>query len=122
VDYEGSSAVLYFMRDISDKMRLEEGIEALHSHAVNLAGASGRKQIYEITIKAVESVIGFHDLAILELREEGLVSVAYRGAPPWDRPLPLDGKGVLTRITSGEPVTQDLSSLSQSQAMVAYSA
>jgi PAS domain S-box-containing protein len=97
IDYVGAPAVLAFIRDISDKVRYQEGIEALHRHAAMISAVTNRNQIFEMTMDAVESVIGFHNLAFLELRDVGLVSVGNRGSNRLEISLPLDGKGVTVR-------------------------
>ena len=114
INYESRSSALIIARDVTQRIRDENRVMALHSHAASLAQAKTLEDVRKATLDAVESVIGFHLLSFLKVEKEGLISVGSRGAPPLKQRIPLDGKGitakaarekrsVLVKDTRGDP-------------------
>jgi len=97
IEYKNKPAVLALSRDVTERNRYERQVMALHRHAAALAQAGSYDEICKATLDAIESVIGFHLLAFMVVREEGLISIGNRGSPPLDRVLPLDGPGVTVK-------------------------
>jgi PAS domain S-box-containing protein len=113
-NFEGSTAAFIIGRDVTQRKRDENRIMALHLHSASLAKASTYENVHKATLDAVESVIGFHFLSFLRVEREGLISVGSRGASPFNRYIPIDGKGitakaarenwsVLVKDTRGDP-------------------
>ena len=97
IKYRGVDAILSFSRDITERNRYERQVMTLHRHAAALAQAGSYDEVCKATLDAIESVIGFHLLAFMAVREEGLISIGNRRSPPLDRALPLDGPGVTVK-------------------------
>ncbi len=72
IEFEGEKVALSVNRDISDRKETEqklkeskEKIQKLHEIAVDMESAKTREEVYELTIKAAESVLEFDLCTIL---------------------------------------------------------
>jgi PAS domain S-box-containing protein len=94
---QGKPSILIIGRDVSALKRQSRQVTALHRHATRLAEAGTRNEIMRATLDAVESVVGFHILTILEPIDGALVITSNRGVATPTIRLPLDGKGLTVR-------------------------
>jgi len=86
------------VREISERVRYESRLEALHQHASELVNAASIEEIAELTFKTIEWVLGFHggDFNIKEGDE--LRAIYSKGVDLKEHvDLPLDGPGVIVR-------------------------
>jgi PAS domain S-box-containing protein len=99
--YEGTIA------DITEGKRLEERLSALNLYGKRLNMADSLEKIYELTLDAMEQVLGFELAEFLIVRKGRLVVACQRGYPVALLDMLLDGtmKGITVKAaTSGLPV------------------
>ncbi len=98
-DQEGKPAeVLGVARDITDRLRYRGRLEALHSHAINLALASNVDEIAETTLDAIEMIFKVEDIEFIVTRDNVLELVERRGpGAPVRTVVPFDEPGVITK-------------------------
>jgi PAS domain S-box-containing protein len=83
--YEGT------LVDITEIKMLEERLSALNYYSGKLNVTSNLQQIYELTLDAMEKMLGFENAAFMVVEKGTLRGVCQRGYPePW-LDLPLDG-------------------------------
>ncbi|MFA5869551.1 MAG: GAF domain-containing protein, partial [Candidatus Bathyarchaeia archaeon] len=93
-ELSGGKVIQGIFRDISDRVQYEERLEALHRHATQLVQATSYEEVCSITLDTIESILGFHLLSLLRVKEGRLETVGRRGIPPLIQGLPLEGKGI----------------------------
>jgi PAS domain S-box-containing protein len=93
----GKPSILIIGRDVSEIKRQARQVNALHRHATMLAEARTKDEVIRATLDAVESVVGFHFLSILEPVDNALEIVQCRGLPISVRRYPLDGRGLTVK-------------------------
>lgn len=98
--YEGT------LVDISEIKMLEERLSALNFYSGKLNVANDLQQIYELTLDAMEKMLGFENAAFMVVEKDILRGVCQRGFPePW-LDLPLDGtkKGLTVKAVKTRQV------------------
>ena len=85
--------------NISERVRYEERLLALHKHATGLDDLSSEEEIREWTMDVLES-LGFEFISYLENTRVHLISRSSRGRHSLRRPLPLDGKGITVKVAN----------------------
>ena len=86
--------------NISERVRYEERLLALHKHATRLDDLSSEVEVREWTMDVLES-LGFEYISYMENTGVHLITRSSRGRIALMRPLPLDGKGI-TVIAANE--------------------
>jgi PAS domain S-box-containing protein len=98
ITYDGQTAVLAFHRDITDRKRYEEQLEALHSYATRLTEADTIEAVGETALEAIDVILGFSEGGFGVIQGGSLVFVRTRGVEPsWVGSLKLDGRGITVR-------------------------
>lgn len=97
IEFEKRSAILAFTRNISERKIFERRLQALHGNSISLSQVSTQKEVCEITLDAVEAVIGFQIATFLIVENDHLISIGNRGMEPLGKPLPLDGPGITVK-------------------------
>jgi PAS domain S-box-containing protein len=107
-------------RDITDRKRaeeerkrFEERLSALHTYSRDLNLADSMKEIYRLTLDAMQTVLGFEYADFFMIDKNMLCIVDQRGYPkPFPLELPLDGskKGISIKAvkTSNSVLVQDV--------------
>ena len=86
------------VREISDLVRYESRLEALHQHASELVNAASIEEIAELTFKTIEWIHGFHGGDFSVKVGDELRAIYSNGVDLKDHvSLPLDGPGVVVR-------------------------
>ncbi len=85
--------------NISERVRYEERLLALHRHATGLDDLSSEEEVREWTMDVLES-LGFEYISYLENTGVHLISRSSRGRHSLKRPLPLDGKGITVKVAN----------------------
>ena len=94
--YEGT------LTDITERKTLEERLSALNSYSGRLNTSRSLQQIYELTLDAMERMLGFENASFLIVERNKLQGVCQRGClEPW-LDLPLDGskKGITVKAAN----------------------
>lgn len=86
--------------NITDRVRYEERLTMLHSHASELASAAGFDEVREMTLDVMEATLGFKYISFLVRRDGHLIATGSRGLPPLKKPLPLDGRGITVKAAN----------------------
>ncbi len=86
--------------NMSERVRYEERLLALHKYATRLDDLSSEVEVREWTMDVLES-LGFEYISYLENTGVHLITRSSRGRNALKRPLPLDGKGI-TVIAANE--------------------
>ena len=94
---QGKMSILVIGRNMMEMNRHKRQMTALHRHATRLAEAKTRDEVMIATLDAVESVVGFHFLSILEPLNDALLLTHSKGEENIQVRLPLDGKGLTVR-------------------------
>ncbi|MCX6649842.1 MAG: GAF domain-containing protein [Candidatus Bathyarchaeota archaeon] len=95
--HDGKPAVLAIVRDVSESKRFERQMVALRDHAYILTEASSIEDVCQLTLDAVESVIGFQLGSFLIVEGNDLVSIGNRGSPTLGIPISIDGVGITAK-------------------------
>ncbi|MBC8497905.1 response regulator [Candidatus Bathyarchaeota archaeon] len=85
--------------NISERVRYEERLLALHRHATGLDDLSSEEEVREWTMDVLES-LGFEYISYLENTGVHLISRSSRGVNSLKRPIPLDGKGITVKVVN----------------------
>jgi len=91
--YDGISATLGIIRDVTDRVRYENRLEALHEYVNSLREAQNEEELYTLTIEAMDKALGFEITDILMVDGEVLRQVAAKENNPKGIELRLDGPG-----------------------------
>jgi PAS domain S-box-containing protein len=97
IEFEKKPAILAFTRNISERKIFERRLQALHSNSIGLSQASTQKEVCELTLDAVEAIIGFQIATFLIVEDDHLTAIGSRGMEPLGKPLPLDGQGITVK-------------------------
>lgn len=90
--------ILGVARDITEHLRYGDKLEALHSHAINLALASNIEEIAKTTLDAIEMIFRIEDLEFIVAKDETLQLVDRKGpGTPVRTVIPFDGAGIITK-------------------------
>jgi len=85
--------------NISERVRYEERLLALHKYATRLDDLSSEEEVREWTMDVLES-LGFEYISYLENTGVHLITRSSRGKNALKRPLPLDGKGITVKAAN----------------------
>lgn len=98
IRYLGRPASLSFLRDVTDRLKYQERLEALHSHVTKLTGTETIHDIATATVNTIENALGF-DIASFGVVEDGVLKfMVYNGGREDPTPgMPLDGPGITVR-------------------------
>lgn len=90
--------ILCVARDLTEHLRYGDKLEALHSHAINLALASNIEEIAKTTLDAIEMIFRIEDLEFIIAKDETLQLVDRKGpGTPVRTVIPFDGAGIITK-------------------------
>ena len=104
--YNDKPADIVFIRDITERLRYRERLEALHSHAINLALASDVDEIAETTLDAIEMIFKVEDIEFIVAGEESIELLKKKGPGPATRmKAAFDDPGLTTKAArTGESI------------------
>jgi PAS domain S-box-containing protein len=95
-------------RDITERKRYEKRLSALNTYSRNLNMAESMREIYSLTLDAMQKVLGFEYADFFMIEESVLRIIDQRGYPePFTLELPLDGskKGISVKaVKTGNSV------------------
>jgi PAS domain S-box-containing protein len=94
ITYDGEQTHLVFGKDVTDLLDYQRRLEALHRHAVILADAENIGGVCHATMDTIESILDYHLMTCMEVREGALHALESRGAPLIDFSLPIPGRGI----------------------------
>ncbi len=84
---------IWFFRDITERKRYEEKLEALHKHSVELSQTITLDEVAASTLNAIEEIFGFSYLGF-GVVEDGLLRFKYGRGESTVTELPLGGPGI----------------------------
>ena len=96
--YKGEDAYLAFIRDITEKKRNAERLEAIYQQAVQLSSAATIHQVSEKTLDIIETVFEYQTITFHVVEGSQLRTLGMRGAQYLDLTMPILGKGVTTKV------------------------
>lgn len=97
INYQGDEAFLCFIRDITDRKRNEERLNAIYQQATRLGSAMTIQEISETTLDIMESVFEYHTLTFHLVERKMLRTLGTRGKPTIELSLPLTGPGIMAK-------------------------
>jgi len=97
ISYRGDEAHLCFIRDITERKRNEERLEAIYQQATRLGTTSTTQEVSETTLDLMETVFYYHTITFHIVEGNQIVTLATRGAPSIEMKLPLTGSGITTK-------------------------
>jgi PAS domain S-box-containing protein len=96
--YNDKPADIVFIRDITERLKYRERLEALHSHAINLALTSDVDEIAETTLDAIEMIFKVEDIEFIVARDRVLELIERRGPGTSVRKVvPFNETGIITK-------------------------
>ena len=95
--YHGEEAHLVFIRDITEKKRNAERLDAIYQQAVWLSSAVTIQEVSEKTLDIMESIFGSQTITFHIVEGSQLKTLGMRGAQYLDLTMPILGKGVTTK-------------------------
>lgn len=96
-NYRGDEAYLCFIRDVTERKRNEDRLNAIYQQATMLGTASTTQEISETTLDIMESVFEYHTITFHVVEGKRLVLMGTRGAPAMEMNMPLTGPGITTK-------------------------
>ena len=96
--YKGEDAYLAFIRDITEKKRNAERLEAIYQQVVQLSSAATIHQVSEKTLDIIETVFEYQTITFHVVEGSQLRTLGMRGAQYLDLTMPILGKGVTTKV------------------------
>ncbi|RLI01323.1 hypothetical protein DRO31_06750 [Candidatus Bathyarchaeota archaeon] len=96
-NYRGDEAYLCFIRDVTERKRNEDRLNAIYQQATILGTASTTQEISETTLDIMESVFEYHAITFHVVEGKRLVLMGTRGAPTIEMNMPLTGPGITTK-------------------------
>ena len=101
IEYEGKSADLVVLHDITERKKLEETLSELNFYGGKLNTASTLQQVYELTLDAMRHTLGFENASFMIVEGGSLRIVCTRGYPePLSLRLPLNGRGITVKAVN----------------------
>ena len=97
INYRGDEAYLCFIRDITERKRNEERLNAIYKQATRLGSSLTIQEISDVTLDIMEAFFNHHILTFHILEGNTLVTLGTRGAPTVELSLPLVGPGITTK-------------------------
>jgi len=98
------------LRDVTERSRLENRLEALHNHAAELGEADNLAAIAETTLRVFHETLGY-TIGAFCINMDSYLDIRYGiGVDPWEAfELPLNGKGITVRAlnTRSTQIVQD---------------
>ena len=95
--YNGEDAYLAFIRDITEKKRNAERLEAIYQQAVQLSSATTIQKVSEKTLDIMETVFEYQTITFHVVDGSQLRTLGMRGAQYLDLTMPILGKGITTK-------------------------
>jgi PAS domain S-box-containing protein len=95
--YDGEEAYLAFIRDITEKKRNAERLDAIYQQAVQLSSATTIQKVSEKTLDIMETVFEYQTITFHVVDGSQLRTLGMRGAQYLDLTMPILGKGVTTK-------------------------
>lgn len=104
INYMGRPASLSFVRDVTDRLKYQERLEALYSHVTKLTGTETIHEVATATVNTVENALGFDIASFGVVKDGALKFTVYNGGREDPTPsMPLDGPGITVRaVRAGE--------------------
>jgi PAS domain S-box-containing protein len=98
INYRGDAAYLCFIRDITDRKRNEQRLNAIYLQASKLSTAFSVEEISETTLDIMENVFENHILTFHTVEGDNLKTLGTRGDPLIELSVPLTGPGLTTKV------------------------
>jgi len=87
------------VHDIMERKRFEERLSALNTYSRNLNMAESMKKIYQLTLDAMEKILGFEHASFMVVDQNMLSVVDQRGYQSLSMKLPLDeSRGITVKV------------------------
>ncbi len=99
IDFGGETAVLGFIRDITERKRYEERLKALHVSVKELGISKSLDDVYDAIVKTLDQVLGFEFGGIARIDGEIIRYITLFGVNQLDEwTIPLEGPSVTGRV------------------------
>ena len=95
--YQGEEAHLVFIRDITEKKRNAERLDAIYQQAMRLSSAVTIQEVSEKTLDIMETVFEYQTITFHIVEGSQLKTLGIRGAQYMDLTMPILGKGITTK-------------------------
>jgi PAS domain S-box-containing protein len=95
--YHGEDALIVFIRDITEKKRNAERLDAIYQQAVWLNSAVNIQEVSEKTLDIMETVFGYQTITFHIVEGLQLKTMGMRGTQYLDLTVPILGKGITTK-------------------------
>ena len=102
-----ASEIICMSLDLTERKMLEDRLSALNSHAGKINSAQNLKQVYDLTLDAVEQTLGFENAAFMVVNKNALRAESQRGysGPSADLPLDNSKRSVTVKVkNTGKPI------------------
>jgi PAS domain S-box-containing protein len=118
--WEGEAAVLHSLVDLTDRVVYEKQLKALHRYGAKLQGAEDKDRVAEVSLQAIESLMGFSSASFGVVEGEELVFTHVLGLDTFhERTYSLHGPGITVRAVNTSE-TQCVGDTRQDQDFVPY--
>ena len=98
IEFKGNRATLSIVRDISERLKYQQKLAALHQNALNLGLATNYDDVVKLTLDAMQFTLGFHHAGFEEIDHDLVRLKAGRGMSlTFQNLLSLDGPGVVVQ-------------------------
>ena len=97
INYRGEEAFLCFIRDITERNRNEERLEAIYKQATLLSSALSIQEISETTLDIIESVFNHRTTTFHLVEGDNIVTMATRDAPLIELTIPLKSNEIIAK-------------------------
>jgi K+-sensing histidine kinase KdpD len=95
--YLGEEAYIAFIRDITERKKTAERLEAIYQQAIRLSSTNSVQEVSETTLDIMENLFSYHTITFHILEKEILRTMGMRGIQYLDLDIPLLGKGITAK-------------------------
>ena len=95
--YLGEEAYIAFIRDITERKKTAERLEAIYQQAIRLSSTNSVQEVSETTLDIMEDLFNYHTITFHILEKELLRTMGMRGAQYLDLDIPLLGMGITAK-------------------------
>lgn len=97
INYRGDEAYLCFIRDVTERKRNEERLNAIYQQATRLSSALTAQEISETTLDIMESVFDSHTVTFHLVEGTHMLTIGTRGAHTIEFEISLTNPGIISK-------------------------
>ena len=95
--YKAGSGLGVISRNVTDRIKYQDQLEALHEHTLSLENCKSVEEIAEQTLNIIDRLLDFNTVGFLIREENQMREISSRGYDFGEILIPLDGTGIIAK-------------------------